>query len=104
MGRERRGSDAEFDAREERSNVRFQERHRKMTKTVMAAVSLFTLGSVMLWLGVKNLGVDQERAIAMLVVGSLAFLPGSYASWNLFGAWRRWAGYSYDAIPSYDDD
>lgn len=32
-----------------------------------------------------------------------AFLPGSYASWNLYGAYKGWVGYDYSHIPSYDD-
>jgi hypothetical protein len=33
----------------------------------------------------------------------VVFLPGSYASFILFGAWMRWRGFTYDMIPSYDD-
>lgn len=57
----------------------------------------------MLYFGVQVLPKERDRGIAMLVVGSIAFLPGSYATFQLFGAWRRWPGYSYDAVPSYDD-
>lgn len=57
----------------------------------------------MLWLGIKNLNVDKDRAIGMIVVGSLAFLPGSYATFILIGAWCRWDGYRYSDLPSYDD-
>jgi hypothetical protein len=35
---------------------------------------------------------------------SLVFLPGSYASFTLYGAWRRWPGYDYGQIPSYDNE
>lgn len=76
---------------------------KRIVKTVTAAIVLFTVGSIMIWLGTKNLYVDRERAIAMLVLGSLMFIPGSYASFILFGAWRRWAGYRYEDLPSYDD-
>lgn len=31
------------------------------------------------------------------------FIPGSYASFQLYGAWAGWPGYSYAYIPSYDD-
>jgi hypothetical protein len=78
-------------------------RGRTIIKTVTAAVVLFVLGSVMLWLGVRTLPNDRDRAIGMLVTGSLAFIPGSYACWVLVGACMRWPGYSYDQLPSYDD-
>jgi Transmembrane proteins 230/134 len=77
---------------------------RRFVKTITAAVLLFTVGSVMLWLGVKNLYVDKDRAIAMLVLGGLMFIPGSYASFILLGSWLQWAGYRAEDLPSYDDD
>jgi hypothetical protein len=49
------------------------------------------------------LWTEFDRAVAMIVVGALAFVPGSYAVWNLVGAARGWRGYSYDHLPSYDD-
>jgi len=78
-------------------------RGRTIIKTVTAAIVLFVIGSVMLWLGVRTLPSDRDRAIGMLVTGSLAFIPGSYACWVLLGAALRWPGYSYDQLPSYDD-
>ena len=57
----------------------------------------------MLYYGVQELGRDHDRAIPMLIVGSISFLPGSYATFQLFGAWRRWPGYSYESIPNYDE-
>ena len=73
---------------------------RKMIKTFCAAVSLFTLGSVMLWLGVTNLYKDYDRAVAMISLGTIAFLPGSYACVVFFGAWQGWYNYRYGARPA----
>jgi hypothetical protein len=42
--------------------------------------------------------------ILVLLVYTAVFCPGSYAAVNLYGAYMGWRGYSYDAIPSYDDD
>ena len=33
----------------------------------------------------------------------LAFIPGSYATFQLYGAYKGWKGYRYDAVPSYDE-
>mmetsp|Transcript_10775 Transcript_10775/g.37543 ORF Transcript_10775/g.37543 Transcript_10775/m.37543 type:complete len:110 (-) Transcript_10775:34-363(-) len=72
-------------------------------RTVLMAVTLFAVGTVFLVLGVNALKVDRERAIAMIVLGSICFLPGSWASYNLYGTWKRWPGFRYDYVPSYDD-
>lgn len=57
----------------------------------------------MLVLGTQNLSSDWDRAVAMLAVGSVAFIPGLYACVVLLGTYLGWSGYSYDALPSYDD-
>ena len=80
------------------------QRPRRMWRTITAALGLFTIGSVMLWLGTRALGVDSERATALLVLGGLTFLPGSYASWVLLGSWLRWRGYRAEDLPSYDEE
>lgn len=77
---------------------------RRIFKTVTAAIVLFTVGSVMLWLGVRSLYTDKDRAIAMLVLGALMFIPGSYASFIVLGSCLRWPGYRVEDLPSYDDE
>ena len=77
-------------------------------RTVLASITLFTIGSFMIYYGQVDLRFGTEsnsrdRGLSMIIVGSLAFLPGSYAVIALFGAWRRWPGYSFESIPSYDD-
>ena len=32
----------------------------------------------------------------------LVLLPGSYGTISLFGAWRKWRGYTYDSMPLLD--
>jgi hypothetical protein len=32
-----------------------------------------------------------------------AVIPGSYASYNLYGAYQGWPGYDYSQVPSWDD-
>jgi hypothetical protein len=38
----------------------------------------------------------------MIIAGTVMLLPGSYACIGLYGAWRKWRGYSFDAIPLFD--
>jgi hypothetical protein len=78
-------------------------RPRSVARTVCAAAALFSLGSLMLFFGVQALRTDRDRGIAMCTVGALAFLPGSYASYTIFGAWMGWPEFAYDSLPSYDD-
>ena len=79
-------------------------RRRIPPKTCTAAILLFTAGTLLIIFGMRlYYNGDRDRAISTLTIGSLCFLPGSYASWILFGAWNRWPGYEYHQVPSYDD-
>jgi len=57
----------------------------------------------MLAVGISEFLSGTDRSTAMITLGSLCFIPGSYASWTLLGASRGWRGYNYDSLPSYDD-
>lgn len=37
-----------------------------------------------------------------LIVNTV-FIPGSYASFVLLGAWLGWPNFDYNMVPSYDD-
>lgn len=41
--------------------------------------------------------------VALLCAPHTAFIPGSYASVQLYGSYKGWKGYDYSQIPSYDD-
>ena len=71
-------------------------------KTILAAGFLFTVGSLLIVLGVSMLGDDRDRALAMIITGSLAFLPGVYATTIVVGERLGWPGYSVMDLPSYD--
>jgi len=57
----------------------------------------------MIYYGVQSLQFDFERGVSMCTVDSVAFIPGAYATAVLYGAWRRWPGYSFESLPSYDE-
>lgn len=44
-------------------------------------------------------GDDQGRSTALLVLGSLCFVPGAYHTRVAWLAWRGVEGYSLSAIP-----
>ncbi|DBA03920.1 TPA: hypothetical protein N0F65_010573 [Lagenidium giganteum] len=72
-------------------------------RTGIAAISLFTLGSILIWVSTR-IGLDGEhRGLSFLILGLIAFIPGSYATTQLYGSWKGWKGYCYSQIPSYDD-
>ncbi|KAL4111523.1 hypothetical protein PRIC1_003201 [Phytophthora ramorum] len=72
-------------------------------RTGLAAASLFALGSILIYVSTL-IGLDEEkRGLSFLILGLIAFIPGSYATYQLYGAWQGWKGYNYDQIPSYDD-
>eukprot|EP00752_Nemacystus_decipiens_P005421 g4914.t1 len=73
-------------------------------KTTLAAVTMLVIGTVMAMLGAWHvLNGDTSRGGHSLLIGGILLLPGSYASYNLLGAYLGWPGYHYDSIPSYDD-
>ena len=63
---------------------------------LIAGLNLLIVGTVLGWYK------DRERGMTLMVLGALLFIPGSYTSTLLFGAYRNWPGYSYESVPSYD--
>ncbi|KAF0701327.1 Aste57867_8178 [Aphanomyces stellatus] len=72
-------------------------------RTGLAAITLFTLGSVLLYVSTL-FGLDGEhKGLSFFVLGLITFIPGSYATTQLYGAYKGWHGYDYSQVPSYDD-
>ncbi len=77
-------------------------------KSIALALFLFVLGSVMLVLGsLLQAGVIGEglgdRAVPLLVLGSICFIPGAYIVRVAYYAWKGNYGFSYRDIPGYDE-
>ena len=78
-------------------------------KSIMLAVMLFTIGTVLLVVGsllVSGIWVPAEyadRTIPVLILGCIAFIPGSYHTYIAWASYRQYKGYSYSQIPSFDD-
>nr|CCA18542.1 conserved hypothetical protein [Albugo laibachii Nc14] len=72
-------------------------------RTGLAAAALFTIGSVLIYVSTL-IGLDEKRrGLSILMLGLIAFIPGSYATFQLYGSFRGWKGYQYDQVASYDD-
>ena len=78
-------------------------------KSIMLAIVLFTIGTVLLVVGsllVSGIWVPAEyadRTIPVLILGCIAFIPGSYHTYIAWASYRQCKGYSYSQIPSFDD-
>jgi hypothetical protein len=72
-----------------------------------ALVALFHLGFGITFILLGALAFDTKAThgerIAFLIIGSLAFLPGSYAVYNLFHAIRGTPGFQLSSIAHFDD-
>eukprot|EP00775_Hariotina_reticulata_P002578 gene2578-2880_t len=87
------------------NDVMFDEqRSRKPWKKVFLAVFLCLAGSAMLTAGIclwyKGTARDGS-ATALLVLGSVCFLPGFYHTRIAYLAWKGVQGYTLDSIPDF---
>lgn len=79
-------------------------------KSILIAVVLFTLGSIMLVLGslmlagIMGQGAGSFRAAPLMVVGSIIFIPGAYNVRTAYYAWRGYHGFSYSDIAGFGED
>eukprot|EP01038_Epipyxis_sp_PR26KG_P009092 gene9092-12262_t len=74
-------------------------------KTTSAAFLFLIIGTILLSLGVFELldsDKDHGRSLSLVVLGSIMFIPGSYATITIIGTYCGWEGYDYSQIPSYD--
>ncbi|XP_063788126.1 transmembrane protein 230 isoform X2 [Pseudophryne corroboree] len=77
-------------------------------KAIALATVLFLIGTLLIVIGallitghISNGG--NERAIPILIIGILVFLPGFYHLRIAYYASKGYRGYSYDDIPDFDD-
>eukprot|EP00698_Gefionella_okellyi_P021955 TRINITY_DN720_c0_g2_i2.p1 TRINITY_DN720_c0_g2~~TRINITY_DN720_c0_g2_i2.p1 ORF type:complete len:111 (-),score=7.55 TRINITY_DN720_c0_g2_i2:265-555(-) len=76
-------------------------------KPILLAVFLFLIGSVMLIIGCLLvtgiiITADRDRGYALVVLGSITFIPGAYHVRIAYYAWKGYKGYEYSAIPKFD--
>jgi len=75
-------------------------------KTTLAAMIMLFAGIALLISGLVVYFQNYEgndRGLPIFILGGIMFIPGSYASYIIYGAWRGWSGFNYNMIPSYDD-
>ncbi|KAL2296258.1 hypothetical protein Nmel_018558, partial [Mimus melanotis] len=77
-------------------------------KAIALAVVLFMIGTFLIIIGALLLAGyiskgETDRAIPVLIIGILVFLPGFYHLRIAYYASKGYRGYSYDDIPDFDD-
>ncbi|XP_029459912.1 transmembrane protein 230 [Rhinatrema bivittatum] len=77
-------------------------------KAIALATVLFMIGTLLIVIGALLLAgyiikEDTDRAIPVLIIGILVFLPGFYHLRIAYYASKGYRGYSYDDIPDFDD-
>ena len=78
-------------------------------KSIVLAISLFIIGTILLIVGsllVTGVVIPHkysDRTIPVVILGAITFLPGAYHTYLAWGAYKKYKGFSYDAIPSFDD-
>ena len=126
MSRERKRTDQELEAQEAQtllrnflktesaskyaytpnSSMRIRGRRAPPLKTAICALLLFTGGTVFLILAIFDFMHrfrGWEKTWGYLSLGLIMFIPGSFSTYTLTGAYLGWRGFSYDQVPSYDD-
>ncbi|KAK8729971.1 hypothetical protein OTU49_008412 [Cherax quadricarinatus] len=78
-------------------------------KAISYAMLLFAAGTLLLVIGsLLVAGYIEEkyadRTWPLIILGALMFIPGAYHSYIAYYAFKGYDGYSFDDIPSYDDD
>ena len=84
----------------------FAHRQSLPCKTTAVSIFLLTLGSIMIHLAVQEHKYgdgDMEKLAYLWCVGFITFVPGIWSTYILFGALRKWPGFYYQQVPSFDD-
>mmetsp|Transcript_5069 Transcript_5069/g.8301 ORF Transcript_5069/g.8301 Transcript_5069/m.8301 type:complete len:115 (-) Transcript_5069:88-432(-) len=68
---------------------------------LVGGIFFLTFGLVVIYTHFMKHG--QSRGLAMVALGAMLFLPGSYATTVILGTWLGWEGYDYSQLPSYDE-
>lgn len=74
-------------------------------KSIVLAVSLLIIGSILLTLGFLHLRghiySKDGAGWGLITLGLLTFIPGFYETRIAYHAWRGHKGFSYSAMPTY---
>lgn len=78
-------------------------------KSIIIAIILFVLGTVMLTCGslmlagVISVGAGSFRPAPLMVIGSIIFIPGVYNVRTAYYAWKGYPGFSFSDIAGFGE-
>jgi hypothetical protein len=72
-------------------------------KPTVLAFLLFFVGIALVSVGFGRSFTDRKAGIALFMVGSLCFIPGSYYVYLIHGILAQWEGYDHSLLPVMDD-
>ena len=81
-------------------------------RTTIWVLLMFLVGTILITLGLGQhydywfgeTDTEASLGLSMIGMGSFMFIPGSYATFILYGAYNRWDGFSYNQLPDYGDN
>ncbi|XP_065827315.1 transmembrane protein 230-like [Oscarella lobularis] len=78
-------------------------------RAIATAVVLFVVGTVLLTVGALiACGIlvvkEYSTCYALIALGAITFIPGSYHTWIACQVWRGKKGYSFELIPCFVED
>eukprot|EP00658_Telonema_sp_P-2_P014474 TRINITY_DN1549_c0_g1_i7.p1 TRINITY_DN1549_c0_g1~~TRINITY_DN1549_c0_g1_i7.p1 ORF type:complete len:107 (-),score=8.27 TRINITY_DN1549_c0_g1_i7:327-647(-) len=68
-------------------------------RQVLLSLFLLGIGTTFLIAGPLSLNSDYDRGVAFIVLGVVAFLPGSFSMFVMVQVQRGMRGYSYAQLP-----
>jgi hypothetical protein len=71
-------------------------RNKCPVKTTVVAVLLLVIGVTCTILGIVHFITGIGTSFAFFLIGAILIIPGGYQCYQLFQAWRRKPGYSFD--------
>ena len=80
-------------------------RQKRIRSIVVTATALLLGGFVLLIVGLAMYveGRDRIDWIPPMGLGAMCIVPGSYATGLAYGAYKKWPGYSWEALPTYQN-
>jgi len=68
-------------------------------RPVLTALLLFFIGSIFWPLGIYTIFSDYDKGVALISIGVITFIPGSFATFYFVQAFRGAPGWKYKHMP-----
>lgn len=75
---------------------------KKPWRTILTSFGFLACGFLLLVMSVTYFSHHWSGAWALTLLAAILLIPGLYSSFVVIGTLRRWRGYSWHQIPSYE--